>query len=402
VLLLGLEDHSHAASAKQAQNRVSADLRRGTGGASAIASRVRGAIGCVGAEERTLRSAMSNSAPRIDSGIIRPEHAAQSTLRRTHTANGLTALPPQREGSAARTATAPTATPSAPAVRDLNPRRALRCVVPELHASAATFPAALRERTQWVRLAGVPALIALPEATAASSEAPQPIVLWIHGRTVNKELDPGRYLRWIRAGFIACALDLPGHGERFDPRLQAPEATLEVVELAAAEIDGVIDALHREAVALGLASSLADARSLPLALGGMSLGGMVAMVRLCRGHSFRAASVEATTGSWDWQAHRAMWDGPRVAAMNPIAHLDAWREIPFQAIHAKHDEWVALDGQREFVEALRSRATRPDRIVLEVFEERTGAPHEHAGFGRFGAEAKDRQLAFWQRYLRSH
>jgi len=34
----------------------------------------------------------------------------------------------------------------------------------------------------------------------------------MHGRTANKELDPGRYLRLIRAGIAVCAIDLPGHG----------------------------------------------------------------------------------------------------------------------------------------------------------------------------------------------
>jgi alpha-beta hydrolase superfamily lysophospholipase len=245
----------------------------------------------------------------------------------------------------------------------------------------------------------VPSLIALPEPGLDSSSRPTPTVLWLHGRTVSKELDPGRYLRWIRSGIAACAIDLPGHGERFDERLQTPEATLEVVELAAAEIDAVVEALRNEAVALGLARSSSDAAALPLAIGGMSLGGMVSMVRLCRDHSFRAASVEATTGSWSWQMHRAMWDAPRAEAMNPITHLDGWREIPFQALHARHDEWVAVDGQREFIEALRRRALRPEQITMEIFEERTGAPNEHAGFGRYGAEAKERQLAFWRKHL---
>lgn len=221
----------------------------------------------------------------------------------------------------------------------------------------------------------------------------------MHGRTVTKEIDPGRYLRWVRAGIVACAVDLPGHGERFEARLQTPEATLEVVEQMVQEIDGVTEALRAHLLHEGPAGAGDSAPRLSLGIGGMSAGGMVAMARLCRRHPFVAASVEASTGSWRRQSHRAMWDQARADRLDPIEHLESWREIPFQAIHARHDEWVNVDGQREFIESLRARAAQPGQIEFEVFEERTGAPFEHAGFGRFGAKAKDLQTQFWQRRL---
>ncbi|HMN95952.1 MAG TPA: alpha/beta fold hydrolase [Phycisphaerales bacterium] len=214
----------------------------------------------------------------------------------------------------------------------------------------------------------------------------------MHGRTVSKEIDPGRYLRWLRAGIVTCAVDLPGHGERFEESLQRQESTLEVVERMVEEIDGVVAALEE----------IAPIDPARIAIGGMSAGGMAAIVRLCREHRFACASVEATTGSWRWQSHRPMWDAERATRLNPIEHLGGWRDIPFQALHALHDEWVAAEGQREFLDALRRRAGGPDgasRIEFVLFEERTGAPFEHAGFGRLSAVAKDAQLRWFRRWL---
>jgi|GEM_PF-343042 len=56
-------------------------------------------------------------------------------------------------------------------------------------------------------------------------------------------------------------------------------------------------------------------------------------------------------------------------------------------------------GQREFVEALKARGAARDVEMHEYGE--TGAPHEHSGFGRFAADAKDRQTNFLVRYLRA-
>ncbi|MCH8858659.1 MAG: hypothetical protein IID54_03665, partial [Proteobacteria bacterium] len=90
----------------------------------------------------------------------------------------------------------------------------------------------------------MPALLAHPDEGWNDPTAPaptaRPVVIWMHGRSVNKELDPGHYLRWLRAargGIATCALDLPGHGERFIEAFQGPAHTLEVVRQAASEID---------------------------------------------------------------------------------------------------------------------------------------------------------------------
>ncbi|MEE9130942.1 MAG: prolyl oligopeptidase family serine peptidase [Phycisphaerales bacterium] len=254
----------------------------------------------------------------------------------------------------------------------------------------AQMPSALRDRARWQRLGshGVPTLLAHPDWDAGEQA---PVVIWMHGRTVHKELDPGRYLRWIRAGIGVCAVDLPGHGKRFEAALQQPQATLEVVKQMADEIDSLIEAL----VELGVF----DVGH--LGIGGMSAGAMAVLVRLCSPHPFACASVEATTGSWSHQRHRAMFNDHNwieASALDPIDHLDQWREIPFQAIHARFDEYVASQGQAEFVNALRERYADPGLIEFIQYD-RTGAPYEHAGFGNMAADAKNRQAAFFARQL---
>lgn len=225
----------------------------------------------------------------------------------------------------------------------------------------------------------------------------------MHGRTVSKELDPGRYLRWVRAGIAACALDLPDHGERFLPGRQGADAALEVVEQMAGEIDGVLAALTepRWRGAFDLSR---------VAIGGMSAGGMATLIRLGRPHHFRCACIEATaadfskmTASADFYT-RAGRDptGELARRLNPAAHVRDWRSIPLLALHSEADEWVPIAAVRSFIDALRAEYARrgddPDLVELKTWD-RTGAPHEHAGFGRFAGEAKDTQLAFLRQWL---
>lgn len=252
------------------------------------------------------------------------------------------------------------------------------------------MPSALRANARWQRLgpSEIPALLVHPQWDSGRRA---PIVLWMHGRTVNKELDPGRYLRWMRAGMGACAVDLPGHGERFDPEMQSARRAYDVVRQMIDEIDSIVEAIGEMKVF--------DITR--IGVGGMSAGGMAALARLCRPHSFRCASVEGTTGSWSHQAEREMFQNhaaEEIAALNPIEHLQAWQPIPLQAIHARLDEWVPLAGQEAFIDALRARYDDSSMIEFIVYD-RTGAPNEHQGFGKLSADAKDRQRDFLARWL---
>ncbi len=219
---------------------------------------------------------------------------------------------------------------------------------------------------------------------------PAPLLLWFHGRTVNKELDPGRYARLLRLGIATCAVDLPGHGERYEEARQGPDATLGVIQQAVAEIDPLL----KELKALG------GVDMNRMAIGGMSAGGMVAMVRCCREHRFRALLLEGTAGSWSGTGGRTWANAPESMALEPIRNLEHWRDIPVLALHNTLDEWVQVGAQREFMDRLRQRSANPERIVLHEYPH-SGAPAEHAGFGRFGADAKDRAASFLAQWLSS-
>ncbi len=262
----------------------------------------------------------------------------------------------------------------------------------------ARFPAYLAERSRSATLAGnIPALLAHPDW-----ERPAPTVLWLHGRTVNKELDPGRYLRWIRAGIAACAIDLPGHGERADAAMQRPERSLDVLALALPEIDRVVGALAG-------AEWHGAFDTTRLGIGGMSLGGMVTLRRLCDPHPFRCASVEATTGSLAALYHpdaarpRPVKHPPeRIAPLDPLRNLGAWRPIPLLWLHSETDQIVPIAGMRGFMAALRERyavAGADPAMVEDLTWPETGAPQEHSGFGRQSNDAKNAQTEFFRRHL---
>ena len=129
------------------------------------------------------------------------------------------------------------------------------------------MPKSLRDCARWVRLAGVPSLLMHPDYGGQAEIRQRPFLLWMHGRTAHKELDNSRYLRMIRAGMACVAIDLPGHGERSEPHMQTSERSMEVIE-------GMVNALPgmRDALAAHAGFDLARA-----AIGGMSLGGMVAL-----------------------------------------------------------------------------------------------------------------------------
>ena len=222
-----------------------------------------------------------------------------------------------------------------------------------------------------------------PESQAEQDrDRPVPFLLWMHGRTATKELDPGRYLRLARAGIGSCAMDLPGHGERGSESGMRPEALLDNVEQAASEVDDVVTALGRKGFDLDR-----------MAIGGMSMGGMVALVRLQRPHRFRAAILEATSGNWRVQHQRQFFDHESADRLDPIQHVDRWRELPVLAVHSRLDQWVEFEGQVAFLDALREQVAHPEWIELMALEE-TGAPHEHLGFGHRTNQVKLREVDF--------
>ncbi len=254
------------------------------------------------------------------------------------------------------------------------------------------LPASLLEMSRFQRLAQgeIPALLAHPDWSE-----PAPVVIWMHGRTVSKEIDPGRYLRWIRSGVAACAIDLPGHGERSDHAMQTADATLHVVRQAIDEVDRVVEALASPEF-----NGVFDLDR--MAIGGMSAGGMTTLRRLCEHHEFRCACVESTVGDYSQMDYLSRFPADLIDDLNPIAHLDSWREIPLLALHSEADEWAPVSAIRNFIEALSQHYNEKgyDSSLIELKTwERTGAPYEHAGFGNVSNDAKNLQIAFLQRHL---
>lgn len=269
----------------------------------------------------------------------------------------------------------------------------------------AQLPSSLRAAARVVRLSGnIPALLAHPDWTT-----PAPTMLWLHGRTAYKELDPGRYLRWLRAGIATCAIDLPGHGERLDPAMQEPMRTLDVLDQACGEIDQIIEALAADEY-----QGIFDLDR--MGLGGMSAGGMVTLRRLCEGHDFRCAAVEGTTG-WlealyyparsglgERALHRWSHQPPieRLRELDPAAHLSTFEPLPLLWLHSEADAVVPIAGMRGFAEKLaahyQQRGASSGLIESHTWPT-TGAPEEHVGFGKVSNDAKNIQTAFLVRHL---
>jgi alpha-beta hydrolase superfamily lysophospholipase len=268
--------------------------------------------------------------------------------------------------------------------------------------------------TRYERLDGdIPALMAHPDwagGGAVGAVRPRATLIWLHGRTVTKELDTGRYLRLLRAEpepMAVVAIDLPGHGERLDPEFHTPTRTLDLIEMGVRDVDRVV-------AALGDARFGGAFDADRLALGGMSAGGMITLRRLCDPHTFKCAHVESTSGhlarlygldpafSGDGRTWPVRHDPARVAMLDPMAHTSGWRDIPLLAMHSRADALVPVECIEGFIEVLRARARErglaEDLVSLRTWE-RTGAPQEHSGFGQVAAEARAEFVAFLGRRL---
>jgi fermentation-respiration switch protein FrsA (DUF1100 family) len=89
--------------------------------------------------------------------------------------------------------------------------------------------------------------------------------------------------------------------------------------------------------------------------------------------------------------------------IDPSRHLDGFRPIPLLALHNEGDQMVPLAVQKGFLDRLaghyREQGADPGLIRLHTFAD-SGAPAEHAGFGRHANEAKNIQLGFLVEHLR--
>lgn len=260
------------------------------------------------------------------------------------------------------------------------------------------LPRFLAERSRFTHLGPAPALLAHPDW-----ESEAPVMLWMHGRTAHKELDPGRYTRLLRAGIACCAIDLPAHGQRRDERSDDPAHSIELIAEACGEIDLIVSTLTETEGGRFDTSRMG--------IGGMSMGGMVALRRLCNPHGFIAAAVDASCGNLaelyfpgagapgPWKAAH---DRAEVSRVDPAQHLEGWVPIPLLAVHSRGDRVVPWRAQEKFLEQLgdhyRKVGAEPALIERKVFDQ-TGAAMEHVGFGTHATEAKNAQAEFLARRL---
>ncbi len=264
----------------------------------------------------------------------------------------------------------------------------------------ARLPSFLIDHARTVRLGrerDIPALLVHPDWIACV-----PTVVWMHGRTAYKEIDAGRFVRWLKAGIAAVSIDLPGHGERRDRRADDPSAALDILTELIPEIDDVFESLAdpvwQNAFDLDRTG-----------LGGMSLGGMATLRRLSDPHPFVCAAVECTTGDLTGLYARggpgpwgATYTPERIAPLDPREHVADFRPIPLLALHSEADRIVPCALQRGYLDDLTqhyvAQGASPDLIEFHTWPT-TGAPHEHSGFGRVGNEAKNLQTDFLVRTL---
>ena len=159
-----------------------------------------------------------------------------------------------------------------------------------------------------------------------------------------------------------------------------------------------------------------------IGVGGMSLGGMVALRRLCDPHTFKASAVEATTG-WlgglyfgggaeevgrvekavkTQPASAVLREPEAVKRVDPMEHLAGWRPIPLLALHSEADRTVPVAGMRTFIDRLREhykeRGADAGMVEMKTWPQ-TGAPDEHIGFGRVSNDAKNLQTEFLAKHL---
>jgi predicted peptidase len=248
-----------------------------------------------------------------------------------------------------------------------------------------SLPSRLRKISKEVEIGGVPCLLSCVD------ETPRPFLLWMHGRTADKELDPGRYLRYVRKGINICAVDLPGHGARFDEPLQQAKEARTVMLKMASEIDDILDGLR-------VHGCFAMHRA---CIGGMSAGGMATIQCLLAPHSFKLAVLESTTGDLASMRDLPICEGLSPAELdriNPMNRLSTWSNIPVIAFHSRHDKWIPYDGQARFMQALQDKNDQPDSVEFVTFS-KTGAPYEHIGFGRESAFVKEVQVDFVLKHL---
>ncbi len=192
-----------------------------------------------------------------------------------------------------------------------------------------------------MRVAGVPVLIARPEAGISSARDQQrPAVLWMHGFRADALAHAAELDRCAAMGFVAVGVDAVDHGARAGPalaeRLQrssqgALPVMLDVVDATVLELPAVIDALVSD---FGVDRTR-------VSMVGISMGAFLVYRAITISVPLKAAV--ALLGSPEWpgetSAHGRLDRFRHTALLSVTAEHDV--SVPPPAVHRLHDALTA-------------------------------------------------------------
>ena len=245
------------------------------------------------------------------------------------------------------------------------------------------------ERHEWDDANGRVALT-FTEAVVGRDPAALPLVFVLHGLGSRKERHLDLCLRLARAGFRACAVDEPLHGER-----QTADSAL----LWSGDRNSLSFLQTMAGVALATVAELGEIATEfgaeRYGVVGHSLGGFIALVTALSDR--RAEAVVNIAGSLESRLPPTILAQlpPAVreiaARLDPLSRADEFWPTALLLLHGSDDQTVSVEGARRLYAALLPHYAA-DTSRLQLVEQ-AGVGHE------LNAEAAERAVAFLQQFL---
>lgn len=234
----------------------------------------------------------------------------------------------------------------------------------------------MRESSQIVRIerhrvaADVVALTFTDPDRGTAAGHPPFLVFVLHGLGSRKERHLDLCLRLAGAGFVACAIDAVGHGDRATPEARRRLADINAPEFLPAFTETVTGTVQDVAAAATYFGATA------YGLVGHSMGGFIGLHTALADP--RVTGLVCISGAIDL----SVADDPnfpeeareKVRAIDPVHHANGFWPRPVLILHGDADEMVPVQGARRLHAALQPLyAKRPDILRLEEYP---GVGHE--------------------------